>query len=370
VIPFRELFGVGVLAHGSAPGRVNLMGDHTDYNDGFVLPAAIPQRTTVEIAIADATQSEVYSHTLRQRISFDIGRGPLPGFSKFVGGCLRVLTARGIALPALKIAVRSEVPVGMGLSSSAALEVATLRSLDKGFALGLSDLDIAELAWKAETGHAGVNCGIMDQIACAVATVDNMLFLDTLTRFYRSVPLPPDADILVVDSGVSRSLAASGYNARRRECEAAATLLGVKSLRDVSSATAADGLPPPLSGRVRHVVTENARVQQALTADAMTFGRLMNESHASLRDDYEVSHPLVDALVATLQQSPDVLGARMTGAGFGGACVALARPSSAEALAENFRRTSPDAWIVTVFSRQSPLGQGNTAGVISGYNRL
>jgi galactokinase len=325
------------------------MGDHTDYNDGFVLPTAIAQRTVVELARGGG-ETEAFSVTLGKRIAFDARGGEMPGFSRYIGGCLRVLAEHGFALPVLKFTVTSDVPVGMGLSSSAALEVATLRAINTAFHLNLSDRDIAQFAWEAETKHAGVNCGIMDQMACTFAQPGRMLFLDTRNRAIRHIALPRHSEVLVVDSGVSRSLAASGYNSRRAECETAARFLGVTSLREVSDIDAAEKLSPPLDRRVRHVVTENARVLAACNADAEAFGRLMNESHASLRDDYAVSHPVVDALVAALQRSDLVFGARMTGAGFGGGLVALAQPGAALALVPVLASVQANAHIASVIA--------------------
>jgi galactokinase len=346
---FHDAFGIPPESTGWAPGRVNLIGDHTDYNGGFVLPAALSQRTTVELARGD-DKSEAFSTALGRRIIFDAISGALPDFARYIGGCLRVLATRGIVLPPLKFAVSSDVPVGMGLSSSAALEVATLRAVDQAFGLRLSGLEIAQLAWEAETKHAGVNCGIMDQMACAIADYGRMLFLDTRSRDFRQVPVPDGADVVIIDSGVSRSLAASGYNGRRAECDAAAQALGVDSLRDITDLRAAERLPAPLRARVRHVLSENERVLAALDADSYEFGRLMNESHASLRDDYEVSHPVVDALVNDLQCSQLVYGARMTGAGFGGGVVALAKPNAASQLTSI--RVHCNARVVSVISSE------------------
>jgi galactokinase len=222
------------------------------------------------------------------------------------------------------------VPMGVGLSSSAALEVATLRALRELLGLSIDDVEIAQLAQRAEIDYAGVNCGIMDQMASSLADTQSMLFLDTRSFERRLLPIPAGTELLVVDSGLSRSLAASAYNQRRAECEQAAQQLGVASLRDVTQPEAVERLPEPLRRRARHVVTENARVLRAVDGgEAIVFGELMNASHASLRDDYEVSVPPLDHLVALLQAHEAVHGARLTGAGFGGACVALCRESEA-----------------------------------------
>jgi galactokinase len=328
---FETLFRQPPSAAGWAHGRVNLMGDHTDYNAGFVLPIAIPQQTHVEIAAAPGcTDHEAHSVTLKQTVLFVAAEGVLPDFARYIGGCVRVLEERGVEVPPLKWRIASDVPVGAGLSSSAALEVAALRALNSLLSLGLDSMEIATLAWTAERRHAGVACGIMDQMACALATTDKMLFLDTLTLATDLLPLPKDAELLVIHSGVERRLAESAYNLRRSECERAAAALGVETLREITCVSSLAELPSPMKERARHVVTENARVLAARTADASAFGALMSESHLSLRDDYEVSIEALDALVDALQREQGVFGARMTGAGFGGAVVALTKEGQAE----------------------------------------
>jgi len=321
---FEAVFGIAPEAAATAPGRVNLLGDHTDYNDGFVLPSTIPQETAVQIAVGSG-DDEAYSATLHQHARFRRQGEPLTGFARYVGGCLRVLEAEGIQIPPMRLLVHSDVPVGAGLSSSAALEVATLRAVDARFGLGLDPVRVAQLARRAEVEHANVACGIMDQMASSLGRPDVMLFLDTCTLDQRLIPLPAGAELLVIDSGVQRELAHSPYNQRREECQAAARALGIQSLRRARSLELIEELPSPLRERARHVFTENALVLAATTADASAFGKLMNESHRSLSVDFEVSVPSVDRLVFWLQDQAEVFGARMTGAGFGGACVALVR---------------------------------------------
>ena len=221
-------------------------------------------------------------------------------------------------------AINADVPIGVGLSSSAALEVATLRCLNDLFSLAFDDVSIAQLAQQAEIQYANVRCGIMDQMASSLAATDRALLIDTRSLERTDVPLPAGSAVLVLDSGVSRSLATSGYNRRREECESAARLLGIGSLRELESLEALIGLPPTELKRARHVFTENARVLATVSAlSPFAFGKLMNASHDSLRDDYQVSTPGLDLLVSLLQADPAVFGARLTGAGFGGACVAL-----------------------------------------------
>jgi len=326
---FDDIFSAAPEAVADAPGRVNLLGEHTDYNDGFVLPIAITQRTRVAMRRSGEDHFSLHAAELQNTVSFKLGEPPADHFASYVYGCLMLLRARGVDVPPLQIHVESQVPMGVGLSSSAALEVATLRCLRQLLRIELDDVLIAQLAQRAEIEFAGVNCGIMDQMASSLADTQRALLLDTRSLERRVVELPPGASVLVLDSGVARTLAGSGYNERRAQCEEASRLLGVKSLRDVTDVAMLESLPELLKRRARHVVTENARVVQAVgCATPEHFGELMNASHASLRDDYEVSTPELDRLVALLQQQSDVYGARLTGAGFGGACVALCRTGS------------------------------------------
>jgi galactokinase len=322
---FEQTFHALPEAEASAPGRVNLLGEHTDYNDGFVLPVAIPQRTRVSMRPNGHSHFRLCAAELDRLVEFSLHEPPQDHFASYVYGCLRLAQeAQGAAIAPLDIHVASDVPIGVGLSSSAALEVAVLRCLRELLGLDMDDVRIAQLAQQAEIQDAGVRCGIMDQMASSLAGTDRALLLDTRSLERRTVALPVGSAVLVLDSGVARTLAGSGYNQRRAECEQAARLLGVGSLRDVEGPQQLAGLPELLQRRARHVVTENARVLQAVDCrDARAFGALMNASHASLRDDYEVSTSELDLLVELLQGEPAVYGARLTGAGFGGACVAL-----------------------------------------------
>lgn len=338
---FQQIFNKPPETQASAPGRVNLLGEHTDYNDGFVLPTAIPQRTTVQLGLStDAYgglglgQYHFYSENLNEQVSIlDINHTP-SGFASYIFGCIEILKKAGYRIPSLCVYVKSSVPMGSGLSSSAALEVATLRATRQLLNLPIDDVEIAQLAQKAEIHYAGVQCGIMDQMASSLADTEHILFLDTRTLERRVMPLPDGAEIVVIDSGVPRSLASSGYNQRRAECEEAARSLKVKALRDITDAEATQVLPEPLRRRARHVVTENNRVLEVLQGvSSKRFGELMNASHASLRDDYEVSVPALDTLVDMLQKNPGVFGARLTGAGFGGACVALVAAGEGRSIA-------------------------------------
>lgn len=332
---FEALFGCAARAAGRAPGRVNLLGEHTDYNQGLVLPIAIARHVTVEVAPSRDGWHRFHSVQLGDTVAYEDGTAAPAGFALYLHGCIEVLRNRGQAVPPVLARVDSDVPIGAGLSSSAALEVATLRALRTLLGIAIDDEQVALLAHEAENRYAGVRCGLLDQMASSLADTDRMLYLDTRSLERRLLPLPSGAELLVVDSGESRSLAGSGYNQRRAECERAAALLGLASLRDLDSAAQAGQLPPPLDRRARHVVTENERVRTAAQGidDAAAFGALMDASHASLSADYEVSTPALDELAAALQSQSDVFGAKLTGAGFGGACVALVRSGRGEDVA-------------------------------------
>jgi galactokinase len=338
---FQKIFNKLPKSEASAPGRVNLLGEHTDYNDGFVLPTAIPQKTTVQIGLSSDGQHHFYSEDLDEKVTIlDINYTP-HGFASYVFGCIEILKGQGCLIPPLNLYVKSSVPMGSGLSSSAALEVATLRAVRKLLDLRIDDVEIAKFAQQAEIHYAGVQCGIMDQMASSLADTEQMLFLDTRTLERRVLSFPKGAEIVVIDSGVPRTLASSGYNQRRKECENAAQLLGVKALRDITDVNAVENLPEPLRSRARHVVTENNRVLEAVQIVEtqrglylQRFGELMNASHASLRDDYEVSVSALDMLVEILQKTTGVFGARLTGAGFGGASVALVAAGKGKEIAD------------------------------------
>ena len=331
----EAFFGSAPFVTAWAPGRINLLGEHTDYNDGYMLPIATPQGITVRMARRAQPGVACYSATLDSRAAFDDTSAAPPGFGRYIEGCVRLVQGRGMHVPGLLVHVDSDLPLGAGMSSSAALEVATLRALRLLLGLPLDDLQIALIAQQAEIEYAGVNCGVMDQMACSLADSRRMLFLDARTLETSLLALPSGCELVAVDSGVARTLAASKYNERRAECEQAAGLLGVPALRDVSRLEALAALPALLQRRARHVVSENARVLEAsLGVTAARFGSLMSQSHASLRDDYEVSIGALNELCVLLESNPDVYGARLTGAGFGGACIALCRIGTARRVGE------------------------------------
>lgn len=331
-----------------APGRVNLIGEHTDYNDGYVLPVAISLETRVYARPREDTRCVLYSDTLDEQAEFDLSAIPEPaqlpsGFVRYVAGVAWALQQHtGGALTGIDATVCSDLPPGAGLSSSAALEAAFAVLWNTLNELHLDRLTLAQLCQRAEHRYAGVQCGLMDQAASLLSEAGHALFLDTRTLFTQSVPLPPDWAIVVADTGKPRALAESEYNLRRAQCEAAVgklrVILGeeVNALRDVSPEQAALYLPlitEPARRRARHVIGENARVLEFLTAlrhaDAPRVRSLMLASHASLRDDYEVSCAELDAMVEACMGA-GAIGARMTGAGFGGACIALVEKAHAE----------------------------------------
>lgn len=332
---FRRLFGRTVGVRAEAFGRVNLIGEHTDYNDGFVLPTSIPQSTAVALAKRPDGLARVWSADLSAGDDLETfpvgGETPGRGWLDYVQGVVRVLGDAGFAVRGFDLAVRSTVPVGSGLSSSAALEVAVIRGLRALFALDVDDVTVARLGQRAENDFVGAPVGIMDQMASSLAQPGIALFIDTRSLAYEQVHLPDRTELVVINSGVAHNHAAGDYRTRRAECERAAALLGVKALRDVG-VDALDrvmALPEPESRRARHIVTENQRVLDAVAAarrgDAETLGRLFSASHVSQRDDFAVSVPEVDLLVELADAEPAVYGARLTGGGFGGSIVALVR---------------------------------------------
>jgi galactokinase len=318
----------------SAPGRVNLIGEHTDYNDGFVLPAPIPQRTRATLRTRDDRRAVVHSHELGERADYEVGderrRG---GWIDYVAGCTAMLRAAGHRIGGFELAIASDVPLGSGLSSSAALEIAVLRALREAFGLAIDDLQLALLGQRAENEFVGAPVGAMDQLAASLGQPGEALFIDIRSLAVRSVALPA-ADLIVIASGIRHDHAAGDYRTRRAECAEAARQLGVASLRELSVEDLARvaTLPAPLDRRVRHVITENARVLAAVVAlergDLVALGQLFAESHASMRDDYEVSLPAIDRLVELAVHEPSVYGARLTGGGFGGSIVGFAAVGS------------------------------------------
>jgi galactokinase len=319
-----------------APGRVNLIGDHTDYNDGFVLPIAIDLECVVRGRPRPDLNVRLRSLDLEGPgvdVAADGSDDPSvvePTWGRYAAGVLRVLAERGRPAVGLEAAVSSTVPIGAGLSSSAALEVALALALCDAAAFELPSVELARACQEAELVATGVPCGIMDQLTALAGAEGHALLVDCRSLEIETVRLPDELAVVVVHSGVERALATSAYAERRASCEAAALRLGLRALRDATTEQVVD------NPRARHVVSENARVLEAATAlasgDVSTLGRLLHESHASLRDDFEVSTPELDALVAALEDAGAV-GARLTGAGFGGCVVALTQRDEAAGIA-------------------------------------
>ncbi len=314
-----------------AHGRVNLIGEHTDYNGGWVLPTAIPQSTRVRLS--PRSDKRVLAKSRRETAQFEIGQEKMMNsWIDYLQGATDQLIKKGHRVSGFDVEIESSVPMGSGLSSSAALEVSFLKAARDAFDLNLDDLEIARIGQRIENDFVGARVGIMDQMACSLAKEGEALFLDTVDLNYERIRLPLEtAELLVINSGVAHRLAAGdgGYNQRRAECEEACRQLGVAQLRDLSmhEISRLEELPELLRKRARHVVTENERVHEAVKAlrenDLEKLGRLFYASHDSMRNDYEVSIPEIDFLVKACALRAGVWGARLTGGGFGGSIVAL-----------------------------------------------
>jgi galactokinase len=326
---FKDIYRTDFTVQAEAPGRVNLIGEHTDYNGGLVLPAAIPQRARAELAARPGRRVRACSTSVSGGIEeYELGQEQKGrGWLDYVQGATALLAANGHSLGGLDLLVQSEVPLGSGLSSSAALGISVLRAIREAFGLSLADPELARLWQRVENQFVGARVGIMDPMACALCRPGSALFLDAHSLESALVVLPPQADWVVINSGVSHELSGGDYNTRRAECERACALLGVPNLRalHVADMPRIEALPEPLNRRARHVVTENVRVLAAVKAlrggDLVALGGLFNASHDSQRDDYQVSVPAIDALVGVARKEPSVYGARLTGGGFGGSIV-------------------------------------------------
>jgi galactokinase len=327
-----------------APGRINLIGEHTDYNLGFVFPAAIDLELYIAARRTDGP-SRVYSVERGEGASFHVKGltpGCVEGWASYGAGMAWALQAEGFEdLPNIEAVVTSGVPIGSGVSSSAALELAFGVVWNHLAGLALTNVELAKLGQKCENKFVGLNCGIMDQMASACGRAGRAMFLDTESLDIEYAPLPEGVDIVLCDTKKPRALTGSAYNERRSQCETAAELCGVKALRYVSSSLLEEkkgAMTELVYRRAHHVVTEDERCidfKDALKrGDLAALGMLMRGSHESLRDDYEVSCAELDAMAEAAWSSPGCVGARMTGAGFGGACVALVESSSVPAFVE------------------------------------
>jgi galactokinase len=329
----------------AAPGRVNLIGEHTDYHQGFVLPTVIPQRTRVEVTARSDRMARASSREIGPAVvEFVIGAEAVTRtWIDYVQGVTFALRGLAPSLWGFDLHVESDVPLGSGLSSSAALEVSLLRALRQLYDLSFDDVELARIAQRAETEFVGAPVGIMDQMACSVGAPREALFLDTRTLSYDRVLLPAAAELVVINSGIRHEHAAGEYAVRRRESFEAAAMLGVAYLRDVTLEQLFHAtLPDTLLRRARHIVTENRRVQETVKAlaasDLDRVGALFYASHESMRVDYEVSTPEIDLLVEFARGEADVYGARLTGGGFGGSVVMLARAGTGARVASRILR--------------------------------
>jgi galactokinase len=343
---FRATFGGDPVGVAIAPGRVNLIGEHTDYNDGFVLPMAIDRCTTIAFRARGDGVLRVRAagrDKVRDIPIAGLAPGVVRGWPSYVAGVAWAMFEHGITVPGADLLIDSDLPSGAGLSSSAALEVATHLALTCLAGLGWSAVESAVLTRKTEQEFVGVACGIMDQLAVASARAGHAMLIDCRSLDTEYVPLPESVSIVVMNSGVRRALAGSAYNDRRAACERVAAVVaaghpGVTALRDVTPAALDDvrgSLPTADLARATHVVDENIRVIAAVESlragDLPTVGELFNASHDSLRDLYEVSGPELDTIVAAARRDPRCLGARLTGAGFGGCAIALVESAAAAA---------------------------------------
>lgn len=355
---FVEAFGSPPQRLFRAPGRVNLIGEHTDYNDGFVLPMAINRAVWMAAKARESShagresshagsggrQVRVRAISLGEQTSFALdGLAPdrQARWSNYVRGVLAVLEQSGYRLGGMDLAYTGNVPIGAGLSSSAAVELVTAVAARDLFDLDVPALELARICQRAEHEFAGTQCGIMDQLISALGQEDHALLIDCRHLTWRPVPLPSDVAVVVCDTSKQRGLVDSAYNERRAQCEEGARRLGVAALRDLdveAFEAQAGQLLPVLRRRCRHVVHENDRTLHAANAleqgDIGAFGQLMNESHTSLRDLYEVSCEELDLMAALAQSQPGCWGARMTGGGFGGCVVALVARDVAGAFAD------------------------------------
>ncbi len=358
-----------------APGRVNLIGEHTDYNDGFVLPLALERGTAVAVAARSdrvlRVVSDLYETTVHAELD-ELAPGAPSGWAGYVAGVVWAWLRRGTDVPGLDVAVVGDVPLGAGLSSSASLECAAASALDDLTGSDLDRTELALLARQAENEFAGVPCGVMDQMASVHGRLGHLVFLDTRSLAVDHVPFElgeHGLSLLVVDTRAPHRLADGAYAERRATCEAAAQSLGVVALRDVDDLeTTLPTLPSDVHRRrVRHVVTENQRVLDVVAmlrdgTDPRRVGPLLTASHASLRDDYEVSVPELDVAVEAAVAA-GAYGARMTGGGFGGSVIALVDTTSADAVVQAIRAayethgfTPPREFVVSAAAGARRLG--------------
>lgn len=348
---FREAYDTGPTAVASAPGRVNLIGGHTDYNDGFVLPAAIDRRVAVAARARDDRRVRVVSTNYEDMCRFDPGDDPVEEtWATYVQGVAWALRDAGHPVGGAELAVQGDLPAGAGLASSAALEVAVGEALAAAGEFAVDRLDLARRCRRAENDFVGVPCGLMDQLAAVLGRAGHALFVDCRTADHELVPVPDGARLVVTDTNVEHSLVEDAYDQRRRACrQGVEALADVETLRDVTPEQlqrTRGRLDPTVARRCEHVVTENERVEAAAGAlrdgDLAGVGEQMFRSHASLRDRYDVSCEELDCVVDIARETEGVVGARMTGAGFGGCVVALVESPAVERFRAAVEQNYPD----------------------------
>lgn len=336
---FQQIFGASPIVV-QAPGRVNLIGEHTDYNDGFVLPAAIGFRTHVGIALRTDRVLAVQSENYSERVEFeldDLPASPRSHWSDYVVGVAQKFHEQAGPLPGMNLLIQGDVPQGAGLSSSASIEVAVFRAFSELSGTKFDGVQTAKLCQRAENEFVGARCGIMDQFVAVHGRKDHAVLLDCRSLAYRLLPIPAGVRLVICNTMVRHALAGGEYNQRRAECEEGARFFAerlpdVKALRDVSLSDLENHggkLPDVIRKHCRHVISENLRVQQAAEAfekgDLEFVGKLMAGSHASLRNDFQVSCHELDVMVELARGIEGVYGARMTGGGFGGCTINLVR---------------------------------------------
>lgn len=339
---FIQRFGQPAALLVRAPGRVNLIGEHTDYNDGFVLPMAIDR--SVWIALRPRNDQRVLISSLEMKTSGDFSLDDLQiggrDWYEYLKGVAWALRGDGYNLQGWEGVMSSDVPVGAGLSSSAAIEMATARAFAQVAGFEWNPVRMAKAGRKAENDWIGVNSGIMDQMASAACQAGHALFLDCRSLRYENIPLPAGVAVVVLDTATRRGNVDSGYNERFEQCQAAARHFGVKALRDVNPQDLLEkgqGLNEVVYRRARHVVTENQRVLEAIDAmragNVEKLGALLDASHVSMRDDFEITNDALNIMVSIARRQPGCYGARMTGGGFGGCAMALVDVGKAESFA-------------------------------------
>ena len=377
---FLAVYAAEPAAFVCAPGRVNLIGEHTDYNDGFVLPMAIEHDVRIALHPRGDRAISLASINFNQQVTFsldslhhDDGKAK---WSEYVRGVAWAMLEKGLPLRGMDAVISGDVPIGAGLSSSAAMEVASAWALQVAAGFRMDPVDMALLCQRAENEWVGMRCGIMDQFISALGERDHAVLVDCRSLKHQAVPLPRGYSVVIANSMVRRGLVDSAYNERRAQCEEGVRLLqkhlpSIHALRDVSLADLeryrAD-LPDMTYRRCRHVVSEDERVEQSVEAlragRAADFGQLMNASHDSLRDDYQVSRSELDTLVTIARNTPGCVGSRLTGAGFGGCTVSLVRTTGVDAFVSHLSREYERATCLTPDTYISRAAAG--AGLLDG----